>query len=214
MTDKESEKSERGFGSTSSGRDGLSRIGALGGTTFQIRLTQVGNDAQIYDLRKRVHDTKQKDLSVAEYYDDLNGLWQELDHYQNFQAKYPEDSVMFQQLKEKDHVKIRKHHSLVLRTKVATLGRVHPMKCDYCGKRWHTQDNCWKLHGRPNTGRGGDKTGSGRSHAHLTEPSDTPFTSTGDANHLTSEKLQVFQRMMLGLTPPPLVLPLPPTLPI
>ncbi|KAA8544398.1 hypothetical protein F0562_022410 [Nyssa sinensis] len=182
VSDKEPEKPEKGFGSTSSGGDGLSRIGALGGnptlqispmkldgnnylscsracllsidaadlhdyvtrtfkeptstdptlkqwrssnslvmswlfnsmqphisrgflflkTAYEIWIvvaqtySQVGNDAQIYDLRKRVHDTKQKDLSVVEYYADPNDLWRELDHYQNFQAKCPENSVMFQ----------------------------------------------------------------------------------------------------------------------
>ncbi|KAA8517782.1 hypothetical protein F0562_015258 [Nyssa sinensis] len=55
-------------------------LGFLFLTTYEIwtavaqTYSQVGNDAQIYDLRKRVHETKQKDLSVAKYYDDLNGL--------------------------------------------------------------------------------------------------------------------------------------------
>ncbi|KAA8546860.1 hypothetical protein F0562_003289 [Nyssa sinensis] len=60
-----------------------------------------------------------------------------------------------------------------------------PTKCDSCGKRWHTRDNYWKLHGHLNTGRGGGKTGSSRSHAHLTEASDT-HASTEYADHLTS----------------------------
>ncbi|KAA8542957.1 hypothetical protein F0562_024120 [Nyssa sinensis] len=47
-------------------------------TTYEIwtavaqTYSQVGNDARIYDLRMRVHETKQKHLSVAEYYANLN----------------------------------------------------------------------------------------------------------------------------------------------
>ncbi|KAA8542915.1 hypothetical protein F0562_024050 [Nyssa sinensis] len=40
---------------------------------------QVGNEAQIYDLRKRVHETKETDLSVVEYYAGLNDLNAEYD---------------------------------------------------------------------------------------------------------------------------------------
>ena len=43
--------------------------------------SQQGNDAQAYELRKKIRGFYQKDQSLAEYYAELSGLWQELDYY-------------------------------------------------------------------------------------------------------------------------------------
>uniref|UniRef100_A0A5B7BEA1 Uncharacterized protein n=1 Tax=Davidia involucrata TaxID=16924 RepID=A0A5B7BEA1_DAVIN len=66
--------------------------------------SQIGNDAQVYELRNKVHETKQKDMTISAYYAELNRLWQELDYYQDFQADCASDSVKFQKLIEKERV--------------------------------------------------------------------------------------------------------------
>ena len=43
--------------------------------------SQSGNDAQVYELRKKVHETKQGEMTIAQYFFELNSLWQELDYY-------------------------------------------------------------------------------------------------------------------------------------
>ncbi len=43
--------------------------------------SQVGNDAQVYEQRNKVHGTKQGDMTITQYFAELSGLWQELDYY-------------------------------------------------------------------------------------------------------------------------------------
>lgn len=39
----------------------------------------IGNDAEVYELIKRVHGTKQGKGPLAGYYADLRAIWQEID---------------------------------------------------------------------------------------------------------------------------------------
>ena len=55
--------------------------------------SQSGNDAQVYELRKKVHETKQGEMTIAQYFSELSSLWQELDYYQDFQASYTIDAT-------------------------------------------------------------------------------------------------------------------------
>jgi hypothetical protein len=66
--------------------------------------SQMGNDTQIYDLRNKVHGMKQGELTIAQYFAELCGLWQELDYYQDFQADCPGDAIKFQKLVEKQRI--------------------------------------------------------------------------------------------------------------
>lgn len=56
--------------------------------------------AQVYELKRRIHEAKQGEKSVSSYFNMLQGLWKELDHYQNFQAKCSKDASKFQKLIE------------------------------------------------------------------------------------------------------------------
>ena len=66
--------------------------------------SQVGNNAQFYEIRKKIHEIKQGELNVAQYYDGLSNPWQELDYYQDFQAECPSDIAKIQKLMEKERV--------------------------------------------------------------------------------------------------------------
>ncbi|XP_028084053.1 uncharacterized protein LOC114285227 [Camellia sinensis] len=66
--------------------------------------SQQGNDAQTYELRKKLRSLYQKDRSLAIYYAELSSLWQELDYYQSFQAVCSRDTTLFQQTVEKECV--------------------------------------------------------------------------------------------------------------
>lgn len=48
--------------------------------------SKVGNDTLVFEIRKKVHETKQGDMTVAQYFAELSNLWQELDYYQDFHA--------------------------------------------------------------------------------------------------------------------------------
>src|SRR5262249_44784276 len=47
---------------------------------------------------------KQGEMTISQYFSELNGLWQELDYYQDFQAICTEDAVKFQKLLAKERV--------------------------------------------------------------------------------------------------------------
>ncbi|XP_073282737.1 uncharacterized protein, partial [Primulina huaijiensis] len=66
--------------------------------------SQSGNDAQIYELRRKIHETKQSEMTIAQYFSELSSLWQELDYYQDFQASCPADATKFHTLVEKERV--------------------------------------------------------------------------------------------------------------
>ena len=66
--------------------------------------SQQDNDAQAYELRKKIRGFYQKDKSLTEYFAELSSLWQELDYYQNFQACCSQDVVKFQEMIAKERV--------------------------------------------------------------------------------------------------------------
>jgi hypothetical protein len=49
--------------------------------------------------------------------------------------------------------------------------------CDFCDKPRYTRETCWKLHGRPNRGRGGKKNSS-RPQANMSESMETSREAT------------------------------------
>ncbi|KAA8521506.1 hypothetical protein F0562_012185 [Nyssa sinensis] len=256
MTNKEPEKSERSFGSASSGGDEQSRIGALGGNPT-LQITPVKLDGNNYLSQSRacllsidatglynyvtrtLKEPASTDPTLEQWRSSnslvmswlLNSMQPHISRgFLFLKTAYEIWTVVAQKLimmlrstistsvlKEKEQVydflvglnyeydqsrgQVLGHDPFpTLRQKdfksphprVENKGgnsEKDPMKCDYCGKRWHAQDN-WKLHARLNTGRVDGKTGFGRPHAHLIEASDTPHASTEHVDHLTSEELQ------------------------
>ncbi|GAV66771.1 UBN2_3 domain-containing protein, partial [Cephalotus follicularis] len=55
------------------------------------------NTFQCYEIRKKLGDTKQKEMSVFQYYSTLKGLWHELGYYGPFNAINPIDAATFQE---------------------------------------------------------------------------------------------------------------------
>lgn len=43
-------------------------------------------------------------MTIFQYFVELNGLWHELNYYQNFQADCPEEAVKFQKLIKKERI--------------------------------------------------------------------------------------------------------------
>lgn len=64
----------------------------------------VGMKAQIYGLKVKIHNTKQGASSVAEYYNKIESLWLELDHYQNFEIECSSDVVKLQKTTEREWI--------------------------------------------------------------------------------------------------------------
>ncbi|XP_058201431.1 uncharacterized protein LOC131316168 [Rhododendron vialii] len=73
-------------------------------TTAAQTYSQQGNDAQYFELRKRLRTLEQNHRSVAVYFADLSGAWGEFDYYQGFQAICAVDAVNWLKRMEKERV--------------------------------------------------------------------------------------------------------------
>ncbi|KAJ7978776.1 Retrovirus-related Pol polyprotein from transposon TNT 1-94 [Quillaja saponaria] len=58
----------------------------------------------VFELRKKLHETKQGELTIAQYFAELSGLWQELDYYQEYQPVHPEDAASYKKVVDKERV--------------------------------------------------------------------------------------------------------------
>ncbi|GAV92017.1 UBN2_3 domain-containing protein, partial [Cephalotus follicularis] len=54
--------------------------------TAETTYSHVGSKAQRYEIRKKIRETTQKELSVSQYYSTLKTLWHELDFYGKYIA--------------------------------------------------------------------------------------------------------------------------------
>lgn len=60
--------------------------------TVKRTYSKVKDAASVFEIKTKVHSTKQGTMSVTEYYNALNILWLELDYYHNIKMKCSEDA--------------------------------------------------------------------------------------------------------------------------
>lgn len=63
-----------------------------------------GNMAQIYELKCRIHNSKQRESSVAAYFHSLRSMWQKLDFYQAIDMDSPADALKLKKLIEQERI--------------------------------------------------------------------------------------------------------------
>ncbi|KAH7520800.1 hypothetical protein FEM48_Zijuj08G0184500 [Ziziphus jujuba var. spinosa] len=66
--------------------------------------SDLGNSAQVYEIVMRIHNMKQGNLSVLQYYNTLRTLWQELNLFYDFEWHSPQDNVILKKMIKKEHV--------------------------------------------------------------------------------------------------------------
>lgn len=66
--------------------------------------SKVGNTTRIFELKGRIQRSRQGSLSVAAHYNQLQMLWQELDHNQHLFLACAEDSAMISSMIERDRI--------------------------------------------------------------------------------------------------------------
>ncbi|KAJ7949694.1 UBN2_3 domain-containing protein [Quillaja saponaria] len=184
-------------------------------TTLCQTYSQVANDIQVFELRKKLHETKQGELTIAQYFAELSGLWQELDYYQEYQPVHPEDEASYKKVVDKEKVYdflagLNLEYDQI---RVQVLGRdpfpnlrgseiargsdKDDLQCDYCGKTHHTRDTCWKLHCHPTRGKGGRVVGPPKTQYHFSDTAESsPFT---ESSALNPEEMQHLRRLMAKL---------------
>ena len=66
--------------------------------------SDLGNSSQVYELKTKIRNTTQGNMSVTSYYNMLKSLWQELDLFYDLEWSCAEDSAQYQRTVEKDRV--------------------------------------------------------------------------------------------------------------
>lgn len=64
--------------------------------------SDLGNTAQVFELKSALKERKQGDLSVTQYFNDLTNPWQELDLFQEVKWNCAEDGQKYKQMMEKE----------------------------------------------------------------------------------------------------------------
>ena len=72
--------------------------------TVNLMYSNLNNDSQLYDLRRKVQETKEGSLSATTYFNILNHCWMELDLYQDFEWKSEEDFLQYKKIVQKERV--------------------------------------------------------------------------------------------------------------
>ena len=60
--------------------------------------------AQVYEIKIKTNGMRQGDMTITEYANILQIMWQELDHYQVFAMKCPQDAAILKKYIEGDRV--------------------------------------------------------------------------------------------------------------
>lgn len=60
--------------------------------------------SKAYDICKRIRELSQVEMTMAQYFAEINALWQELDHYRVFSAKCTEDTATYKKFVSEDRV--------------------------------------------------------------------------------------------------------------
>lgn len=68
--------------------------------TVKQTYSEVKDAALVFEIKTKIHSTKQDTMSVTEYYNIMNGLWLELDYYQNLKMKCGDAAAMMMKFVE------------------------------------------------------------------------------------------------------------------
>uniref|UniRef100_A0A2N9FXX4 Integrase catalytic domain-containing protein n=1 Tax=Fagus sylvatica TaxID=28930 RepID=A0A2N9FXX4_FAGSY len=132
--------------------------------------------SQVYELRRRVSRMKQAGGSIEKYYNNLQGLWREIDFRRPNPMKCADDIQSYNSILQEERVYTfldglddRLDHAVasgaVMAIKGIKSGQSQTLlksgsfsrskghsdgnKCTHCGSTKHTRDTCFKLHGYP-----------------------------------------------------------------
>lgn len=66
--------------------------------------SDVDNTSAIFEIKSLLHDLRQGESTVTEYFNTLSRHWQQLDVYEEVEWKSPEDKKLYNKLVEKDRI--------------------------------------------------------------------------------------------------------------
>ncbi|RVX00895.1 Retrovirus-related Pol polyprotein from transposon TNT 1-94 [Vitis vinifera] len=147
------------------------------------------NTSEIIQIEGILHDLRQGNLTVTEYFNTLIRLWRQLDTFES----------------EKSHDGIPSTteygRKLGFKTQFAPFDNRQKIKggrpwCDHCRKLGHSRETCWKIHGKPvdwKPRQPPEKEGRGN-HVATDEQSPQP-----EASPFNKEQMEMLQKLLSPL---------------
>ncbi|KAK3041993.1 hypothetical protein RJ639_002301 [Escallonia herrerae] len=62
------------------------------------------NTAELFDIKRTLHDLRQEEMSVTQYYNTLSRFWQQLDGFESLDWECPADASQYKKIIEKERV--------------------------------------------------------------------------------------------------------------
>jgi len=66
--------------------------------------SNIDNTSAIFEIKSLLHDMRQGEKSVTEFFITLSRYWQQLDTYEEIEWKCPDDKKKYRELVEKDRI--------------------------------------------------------------------------------------------------------------
>ncbi|RVW74059.1 Retrovirus-related Pol polyprotein from transposon TNT 1-94 [Vitis vinifera] len=133
------------------------------------------NTSEIIQIEGILHDLRQGNLTVTEYFNTLTRLWRQLDTFEvhNWNCvtdgrimgvkPLPSLREAFSKVRREEsrknlmmgsHQQLNMAESSALKTQFAPFDNRQKIKggrpwCDHCRKSGHSRETCWKIHGKP-----------------------------------------------------------------
>ncbi|RVW62261.1 Retrovirus-related Pol polyprotein from transposon RE1 [Vitis vinifera] len=179
------------------------------------------NTSELFQVESALHDFRQGEQSVTQYYNTLTRYWQQLDLFETHSWKCSDDAATYRQIVEQkrlfkfflglnrelddkesdDGIKEQPAptldaSALAARSFNSSGGdrqkRDRPW-CDYCKKPGHYKETCWKLHGKPADWKPKPRFDrDGRAHVAANSES----TSVPEPSPFNKEQMEMLQKLL------------------
>ncbi|KAL4272060.1 hypothetical protein GQ457_13G018580 [Hibiscus cannabinus] len=160
----------------------LYRTGTEIWTAARDTYSKTDNTVELFGVENQIHELRQADLPLGQYFGQLTKCWQQIDLYEKRVFQFLSglsddlDVVRGRILAIKPLPSVREAFSEVRREESCRGVMLHASQpvdgsaflthagsgsrsrkgcpgCDYCKKLGHLRDRCWKLHGKPSDGK-------------------------------------------------------------
>ncbi|RVW12513.1 hypothetical protein CK203_082418 [Vitis vinifera] len=179
------------------------------------------NTSELFQVESALHDFRQGERSVTQYYNTLTRYWQQLDLFETHSWKCSDDAATYRKIVEQKRLfkfflglnrelDDKESDDGIQRATCPTLDasalaarsfnssggdrqkRDRPW-CDYCKKPGHYKETCWKLHGKPADWKPKPRSDrDGRAHVAANSES----TSVPEPSPFNKEQMEMLQKLL------------------